>query len=436
MKRLSVVLLAAVLVMGMVTACGDPKSTWTMLRTERGPWETIGPEIDCPNGTMLVSIERAVGKEQTFTADVQLGGSLKAKALKGIVDAEVEIASFKAQYKYSKVEITIVGGTRLAPIEAGQSIQYYYAMQCDVFCRNENEEDLLYQPIEGSKVSFAWVVTDRNGNIVEDTREEEKAEDSDTLLIGKWRLHTYGEDSNQALIISEYKEENAADGIGMVHWQDGMTYLGYFSGNRNGWGMNVDDKNIHMGTYENDRREGKGLYFDDDNGTLYVGGFANDKYSGSGIMVNVNDFEIIQQGVWINGEFYGTETNNKYAIDMGTNTDGTGWVYVGEMENSVSAGIGAIIWTDNNIYFGEWSNNNRSGKGVRLWENGTIYFGDYLDNERTGTGCYVDGNDGFYIGDYVGGIKTGEGIQFGSDGQLKVGIWKNGDLIEEETRYR
>ena len=181
MKRLSIALLAAVLVMGMITACGESKSTWTKLRTERGPWEKVGAEVDCPNGVMLVSIEQAVGKEQTVTVHAQLGGSVNAKLADGILSAEAEVAKLEAEYKYRKVEVTAAGVTRSMPITPGQSIQYYVATQCDVFCRNENEEDLLYQPIEGATVSYAWVVTDKDGKTAEDTREKEENASNDNI---------------------------------------------------------------------------------------------------------------------------------------------------------------------------------------------------------------------------------------------------------------
>lgn len=148
------------------------------------------------------------------------------------------------------------------------------------------------------------------------------------------------------------------------------------------------DNWTHIGTYNNEKREGKGnmIY---PNGDIYEGIWENDKAEGKGIL-----------------------------------TVKSGQVYKGQWLKDVVQKIDEIIFPKDGVYKGEVRGFRAHGKGVFKFYNGDIYDGNFSEGFRQGFGIYIYNDGAKYEGEWKGGLKDGSGTLKYSNGDTYKGEWK------------
>ena len=187
-------------------------------------------------------------------------------------------------------------------------------------------------------------------------------------------------------------------------------------------------------------KEGKGYLLKHRN--LYCGYFAKDKFAGPGIYVyhDADADEVCYYfGYWVDDQIVGKGIIHHLS----------GFVYRGEMKESVQEGYGEERWPDNSTYKGDfkkgykwghgelvWSDKARyigefkegafDGVGEFFWEEGNKYSGQWKNGLMDDTGKFTWADCTIYDGGYLLGKKHGKGVLHWPNGTRWEGIWNNG----------
>ena len=201
------------------------------------------------------------------------------------------------------------------------------------------------------------------------------------------------------------------------------------------WGiMEVDNKYTYYGQFNGNKKEGIGVLINNYN--IIVGEYRNDKLNGVGYTYN-KEFKKLNRYNYVDDEKKGNGTifydNGKYEGSLkdgnrdgkGTYTFNDGDKYEGDWKNGNREGKGIYYYKNGNKYDGEWKEGKMHGKGIMYFKNGNKYEGDWVNDKKTGKGTLYLLCGDKYVGDWLNDEKTGKGIYYFVDGDKYEGDWKN-----------
>jgi len=111
-------------------------------------------------------------------------------------------------------------------------------------------------------------------------------------------------------------------------------------------------------------------------------------------------------------------------------------VYEGQLKNDLRYGWGTMRYGDGDIYTGEWVNDKRHGSGKYKYATGAEYIGQWCNGKWNGDGKYSDGHGTTYNGQFKNYKKDGLGEISYPDGKKWIGIWKDGEKVKEQARFK
>ena len=225
------------------------------------------------------------------------------------------------------------------------------------------------------------------------------------------------------------------------------------------WGIMKGEYVIYIGQFNNEKKEGIGLFINPNN--IFAGEFKNDLQNGLGYTYN-KEFQKLYRGNYVNGLPEGKlikeseidkdeeeiqKLEKKLSKKNSFNYD-NGERYQGDFNNNKREGKGIYYYNNGNKYIGDWKNGLKEGKGILYYNNGNKYIGDFKNNLREGKGkiYFNDGqiyevymklnqiegkvklyfkNGEIYEGDIKNQIKEGYGNYYYKDGRKYYGNWKN-----------
>jgi hypothetical protein len=97
-------------------------------------------------------------------------------------------------------------------------------------------------------------------------------------------------------------------------------------------------------------------------------------------------------------------------------------------------GFGCYKWPKKKEFTGDWLNKKICGFGVQTWTDGRRYEGFFARDRRQGYGIYTSPDPNSdqlitYSGSWLNGKQHGYGCTYNSTGQVKYGVWKDGERI-------
>ena len=157
-------------------------------------------------------------------------------------------------------------------------------------------------------------------------------------------------------------------------------------------------------------------------GSKYIGETQNGKPNGQGTFT------------WPNGDKYVGNFSDNKIHGQGTLTYADGNKFVGEFKNSKSSGKGTFTWSNGDKYVGNFSDNKIHGQGTLTFAIGGKYVGEFKNGKRSGKGTFTMSNGDKYVGNYLDNKFNGNAyVVYSSTGNVLVGIYKNGKIIDGEA---
>ena len=109
-------------------------------------------------------------------------------------------------------------------------------------------------------------------------------------------------------------------------------------------------------------------------------------------------------------------------------------------QNNKCKGVDKTKWTNcfgkekltNGVYEGEYLEGKFGGQGTFTFNDGDKYVGEYKDGQQHGQGTYTYANGDKYVGGMKNGLFHGYGTVTHFNGTITKGIFKGGELIEEQ----
>ncbi len=218
------------------------------------------------------------------------------------------------------------------------------------------------------------------------------------------------------------------NGLGKLSLETGVNYEGSFlNGLYDGMGrLTLGDGTAYEGAFVQGSFDGMGRLSLPD-GTTYEGGFSCGVYHGIGrlILPSGERFE----GTFKNGEFvegdHCREPFDKRSSRADNDIRAFGCPSI-DSSDSLSEHERASFTYEGDSDEGGIPN----GVGRITFDDGSYYEGEFRNGYANGTGRSVS-SAGTYVGEFVDGDFNGYGELFLASGEVKRGIWENGNLIEE-----
>ena len=177
--------------------------------------------------------------------------------------------------------------------------------------------------------------------------------------------------------------------------------LGHFiNGKLNGSGtMFTKDNIIYKGDFLEGIRHGIGK--ESTKYTYYEGSFENNRKHGKGKLIH----KVLEE------------------------------VYEGDFKEDSITGFGSLLWKNGDRYIGEVSNKKMHGMGKYFWSDGSEYEGEYIDNIKVGKGIFKWNNGNIFEGPFDKGLPHGQGIiktkGLKYECEFREGrLFRKGDLID------
>ena len=191
-------------------------------------------------------------------------------------------------------------------------------------------------------------------------------------------------------------------GFGEKFNKNGVKQKGYWkNGEMYGWCQIIDNQgDIFIGPiYGNKNITGKGEKYSSKKKILYKGEFVQGEKSGYGE-------ENSAEGIFV-GSFLNDKKNGKGKMIYKISGD----IYEGEYKNDLFDGEGHYIWkASGQEYKGEYKEGLMHGKGLFEWSDGEYYRGNFVKGKKEGEGELHMGNGRSFIGPFSNGRPNGIGI--------------------------
>ena len=109
-----------------------------------------------------------------------------------------------------------------------------------------------------------------------------------------------------------------------------------------------------------------------------------------------------------------------------------GAIYSGDFGQSKPHGKGTLIFSNGDKYVGQWKRSLKDGEGKMIFASGETYTGQFVANKFSGYGIYQFKNGNRYEGYWEDSKPHGEGNLFKPDQVTVTGIWRAGELVQQE----
>ena len=174
----------------------------------------------------------------------------------------------------------------------------------------------------------------------------------------------------------------------------------------------VGNGNKYVGEFKYDMLNGKGTYTTA-SGIKYVGEFKDGKYNGQGTLYSSNG-SVINQGIWADGNFVGTEPTQQATAINQTVATATQQANIPQSNLPACPSAGYL----HNCF------------GTFTFADGKGYVGDFKDGKYNGQGAFTFASGEKYIGEWKDNRHNGQGTLYGSNGLvINQGIWTDGKLV-------
>lgn len=242
-----------------------------------------------------------------------------------------------------------------------------------------------------------------------------------SFMDNKRRLFGKIENSNGSKSYEGEWLNGKKDGFGIVIWQDGAVFKGFFKNDMsNGLGKQLHKGGeTYLGQWINDRADGIGQFINTNN-SKYEGEWKIDRQHGFGYQTQNNGS--IYQGDFLNGEKHGL---GKLELEDGS-------FYEGEFENNEINGLGKFVYYDGKTYSGEWKSNRMHGSGVLVYSSIKRFEGIFQEDKKYGLGVFHNGEK-IFIGVWKFDKLEGE-VCVIENGKMKSSFWKEGKKIENLSK--
>ncbi|EGR30902.1 hypothetical protein IMG5_121480 [Ichthyophthirius multifiliis] len=187
------------------------------------------------------------------------------------------------------------------------------------------------------------------------------------------------------------------------------------------------DNSFYLGQWKVGKRHGKGLIIWN-NESFFEGFWKNDKIYGIGRLIT------FKQDIY-EGEFLDqTQVENieKFISELDFNNQDQKQQNIYNLKNDLYFfhGQGMLTHKDGSIYQGNWKYNQMEGFGTYQWPDGRVYIGEFIKNKKQGEGKFQWPSGRIYKGQWLDGKQNGYGVYINFKKQKKLGLWKNGMLVE------
>eukprot|EP00762_Andalucia_godoyi_P005567 ANDGO_00586.mRNA.1 Alsin homolog len=214
----------------------------------------------------------------------------------------------------------------------------------------------------------------------------------------------------------------APHGKGLMTYEDGSEYCGYFShGARHGFGDQqwAMTGRRYVGHWKADLMHGKGIfYFQPLNGQ----GKVVEKYEG---FLEEGRFHGYGQRTWLwsaDGEVLEYKGMFRDGLMSGRGLlKCPDFVYDGDFSKGLRHGRGTCTYADGSVYHGDWVAGLREGRGMLSWDHGAyVYDGEWTDDEFAGMGRLYNANGYMYEGGFSKGKVDGDGCMMNVHGKFCI----------------
>ena len=187
-----------------------------------------------------------------------------------------------------------------------------------------------------------------------------------------------------------------------------------------------------------------------ENGDIYEGEFSYGQPNKSGkLEYTIEGVSYIYMGEFFRGLKHGkgnlfTKDSNKFNYDgdwVEDKFDGYGTLfnfgekYIGNFKKGKKCGDGSLYKNNGDIIQGEFFEG-KIKKGKIMFKNMDEYEGNFKDEKMSGRGIYKYENGDIYEGFFENNLFNGEGKVTKKDGEVKKGIFKDGELIEKLDKLK
>jgi serine/threonine protein kinase len=167
-------------------------------------------------------------------------------------------------------------------------------------------------------------------------------------------------------------------------WESGNIYKGQKDDSgRNGLGVFYykSSNDFYFGAFKNDLREGNGIYIkeSDNNCKYYVGGWLSNKKNGKGVCYD-NTGTLDYYGNFVNGTISGKHSTGHDQYKFTVINYSVENRYLGEIKGGKASGYGIYLHSNGDMWYGEWENGMRNGYGVEIKYDGSIVSGHWAND--------------------------------------------------------
>ncbi|MDX1462763.1 MAG: hypothetical protein R3359_06870 [Marinirhabdus sp.] len=206
------------------------------------------------------------------------------------------------------------------------------------------------------------------------------------------------------------------DGLGKKTIDKSTVYGIFSKGRLNTIGIQEYSSGKYEGEFQNEKRNGYGIYTWNETKQTHIGIWKNGFQDGYGIVMEGD--KIIQAGMYEAGKL---KTNFLNPYNAGTKT--------GDCTGDCVNGFGKYEFANGDWYMGFFNNGQFYKLGVYFFKNSNSnYWGTYENNKMHGAGHYYT-SEYTYIGDFENGNMNGKGLKKFTSGTMEAGRYENGSRV-------
>ncbi|MEW6077584.1 MAG: AHH domain-containing protein [Thermodesulfobacteriota bacterium] len=261
--------------------------------------------------------------------------------------------------------------------------------------------------------------------------------------INKQSIQKVGEDE----YIGE-TNRGSLDGNGILIKHDGRKYIGGFNESLPHGKLSeyIGEQILYDGQWINGKKEGSGtIYYS--NGIRYEGPVLDGKPHGEGL--RYEDGNVVTSGTWDYGVLNGPVTIN-YPDGKKVETTFTNDIRGAEVviyypnydkyegvinEEGQKSGPGKYYYANGDLYVGAWASDTPDGLGKLIFKDGTTLEGVWKNGQLTENdkNLIIYENNEKYLGSLKNGIRCGRGTLYYSNGNKYEGEWSDNEKNGEGT---
>lgn len=223
---------------------------------------------------------------------------------------------------------------------------------------------------------------------------------------------------NCEVFTGETNANGIRDGFGILYTSKYVRRGEFRNGEFTGWGREGRyGGEFYEGKFENGILTGKGIHRNK-KGYIYQGDFVNKRKNGQGDLTSDNIHYI--------GSFRDDKLNGRGHIEYLKE----GHTYDGDFRDNEIYGKGIFKWSNGDVYDGPMEDGKMHGRGKYIHFNGQIYEGDYRDGLKDGYGKLTNPDGSYYQGNFKNGLPDGRGLYVSKNGKKSNVEFIQGNVVK------